>query len=775
MMIRLFIVLFVMLAPSRVAAADAGWLIGEIGKAKKDAVITIPAGEYDLTDLKIRKDMKLKGEGEVVFFSSRTTAKGILNPMPFVSLRVENITFRGAVSRDQNGAGIRHDGRDLTVVNCTFIDNENGILSTGDDNGVVTIERSTFTGNGHGDGYSHGIYLSSGDTLIVRDSRFVGTRIGHHIKSLAKTTTVAGTTLDDADGRTSYSIDASRGGAVTITGNTIIQSASSDNAAIINYDLTRGGKAEALAITNNKIINRHRRGVFLRNDTKLTPDISGNEVINENGGRLDMGEASPKRPSAVDRLKSMLTTIREEREADYAPAPEAHDLTLPYKVRPNGKETLLKAPEITQHQNALFSFRLENNSDADSTANYVTFAHPLPAGVLNDQNIAAEFEGVMALAQIDIKARHPDGSVRHGIFTVKTPPLRAGASIDGAILVQTSSAANDAPLNTKALIARHYDFPVSIAFHRKGLEPRPFYANLRGAAQADDANSDLWLDGPLVKEFRIEKTAAPHLRLRADIRVYADGDIRTSVAFVNDKTFSPGSRDLLYDVIIGDPAAPAFTAEQVAHHRSSLWRQVIWSGKAPALNVVHDLAALEKSGAVLPLDASIGIRSQVVEANLQALADEEPLSPALLEQYFPQGGGRPDIGIYTQWTANYLVTQNKAAKAVMLATAEAAGAAPWHLRDERSGDLVRIDERTKFWADERGLQPQYSPDRPHPDLYDGDDGDWTIDHAHKPSLAYVPYLVTGDRHYADLLVAQAGLCALRPLARPARRVKSYRR
>jgi hypothetical protein len=99
-------------------------------------------------------------------------------------------------------------------------------------------------------------------------------------------TKVTGSSFDDADGQTSYSIDASKGGAVTITGNSFIQAADGDNSTIINYDQTRGGGADALIITGNRIVNRNRNGHLLRNGTSLVPVVEGNEVINEAGGKL---------------------------------------------------------------------------------------------------------------------------------------------------------------------------------------------------------------------------------------------------------------------------------------------------------------------------------------------------------------------------------------------------------------------------------------------------------------------------------------------------------
>lgn len=282
--------LAVMITPAcaEISVDTAAALEKAVAKARKGETILVAPGKYDLTDLKVPRDMTLKGEGEVVFYTTRPTEKGILNPLWDASLRVENISFKSARSPDFNGAGIRHDGMNLTVVNCAFNSNEDGILATGQDEGAVTITGSTFINNGYGDGYSHGVYMASGQSLTISASHFTGTRIGHHVKSLAAVTKITGSSFDDADGKTSYSIDASKGGAVTITGNSFVQAADGDNPTLINYDQTRGGEASGLIISGNKIINRNRNGRLLRNGADLVPVIDGNEVTNEAGGRLSM-------------------------------------------------------------------------------------------------------------------------------------------------------------------------------------------------------------------------------------------------------------------------------------------------------------------------------------------------------------------------------------------------------------------------------------------------------------------------------------------------------
>ncbi|MGE0409709.1 MAG: hypothetical protein AB7P23_10690 [Amphiplicatus sp.] len=272
--------------PAGPAAGDVGALHRAINAAKRGATVAVPAGRYDITDLRIERDLALIGEGEVVFFSSGKVEKGLLVPGWDVSLRVENITFRDAESWDQNGAGIRHDGADLTIVNCRFIGNEDGVLATGDEKGAIEIAHSDFIDNGYGDGYSHGVYVSSGASLTITDSRFVGTRVGHHVKSLAATTVITGVAFDDAEGRTSYSVDVSRGGDLTVADSSFVKAANADNPTLINYDISRGGEAKALRITGNRIVNRNPWGRLLRNDTPLKPVIQGNDVANEGRGRF---------------------------------------------------------------------------------------------------------------------------------------------------------------------------------------------------------------------------------------------------------------------------------------------------------------------------------------------------------------------------------------------------------------------------------------------------------------------------------------------------------
>ena len=99
---------------------------------------------------------------------------------------VEHIEFSDAAVRYRNGAGIRQEGAGLTVRHCYFHDNENGILSGVNPASDIAIEHSEFARNGHGDGYSHNLYIGRARSLTVRFSYLHRAVVGHNLKSRAR-------------------------------------------------------------------------------------------------------------------------------------------------------------------------------------------------------------------------------------------------------------------------------------------------------------------------------------------------------------------------------------------------------------------------------------------------------------------------------------------------------------------------------------------------------------------------------------------------------------
>ncbi len=178
---------------------------------------------------------------------------------------IENIEFSGASVPDQNGAGIRIEGGNITIRNCFFHDNENGILGGSGSLCNVTIENSEFSHNGFGDGYSHNMYIGNAASFTLIFSYTHHAKIGHTIKSRAQINQILyNRIMDEADGTASYEVDLPNGGTSYLIGNIIQQGPLTDNPAIITYGeegLSNTGKD--LYVINNTIVNDRASGTFI--------------------------------------------------------------------------------------------------------------------------------------------------------------------------------------------------------------------------------------------------------------------------------------------------------------------------------------------------------------------------------------------------------------------------------------------------------------------------------------------------------------------------------
>lgn len=180
--------------------------------------------------------------------------------------RVENIHFTGAKVSDRNGAGIRFEGRDLTVRHCRFTGNENGILTGEKSDSTVTIEHSEFTRNGAGDGYTHNIYIGKIGRLNARFNIFREAVIGHNVKTRAAESVIEyNQIVNDKSGRASMEVDFSNGGVGVLVGNVIQQGTEAENLVLVSYGpegmpYTRN----VLLMASNTFVNDRTNSIFVR-------------------------------------------------------------------------------------------------------------------------------------------------------------------------------------------------------------------------------------------------------------------------------------------------------------------------------------------------------------------------------------------------------------------------------------------------------------------------------------------------------------------------------
>ncbi len=115
--------------------------------------------------------------------------------------------------------------------------------------------------------------------------------------------------------------------------------------------------------------------------------------------------------------------------------------------------------------------------------------------------------------------------------------------------------------------------------------------------------------------------------------------------------------------------------------------------------------------------------------------------------YMPNTGERNDIGLVTEPQAKFICTSDAASLDLVRAQAEAAGTMPWHMRDEtQTGpfDFRKYPNATWYYSTNAGSPHVKTTTTPV-----------TLDSAHQPSLAYVPYLLTGDPYHLEDIQFQA--------------------
>ncbi len=263
--------------------------------AKDGDLIEVEAGDY-VADVAIWKQSEIvirarNGRVRLVASGAAAEAKAIW-VVRGGKLTVEGFDFVGAKVKDKNGAGIRLEKGRLSVVDCGFFDNENGILTGGDAESTLEIQNSEFGNNGHGDGQSHNLYVGAIAMLKVTGSYFHHARVGHLLKSRAAQNLIYYNRLtDETGGRASYELEFPAGGLAYVVGNIIQQSSTTENPNVVSFGAEGYRYPEnRLYLVNNTLVDlRPRGGAFLR----IKP---GGEVIAANNlllGTATLDSAGP--------------------------------------------------------------------------------------------------------------------------------------------------------------------------------------------------------------------------------------------------------------------------------------------------------------------------------------------------------------------------------------------------------------------------------------------------------------------------------------------------
>lgn len=335
--------------------------IADAARVAKDGdTVLIMPGEYR-SDVAVwmQKQLTIRGRGERPVLNADGKSAGgkaiwVLRNGNFL---IENIEFRGARAADGNGAGIRLERGTLHVKDCTFADNQTGLLTANFDGTELTIEDSLFIQAPKQERpYPHLLYVGKIAKLQVTGSRFHQGYNGHLIKSRARENDIRYNLIyDGPSGSASYELEFPNGGLAYVVGNVIGQSAKTDNRVLIAY----GAEGQAwpenkLYLSNNTLLSDQIGAWFLRTWPEKFPNgiaVTGINNLTVGLGVFTQGvsgefEANfPAMPSMLNAPELLDFTLASDsilRGRGVTPGPALvprAEFKLPIGIRPIGMPT----------------------------------------------------------------------------------------------------------------------------------------------------------------------------------------------------------------------------------------------------------------------------------------------------------------------------------------------------------------------------------------------------------------------------------------------------
>ncbi|WP_272874906.1 carbohydrate-binding domain-containing protein, partial [Roseomonas marmotae] len=378
--------------------------------------------------------------------------------------------------------------------------------------------------------------------------------------------------------------------------------------------------------------------------------------------------------------------------------------------------------------------------------------------------LTARIGGREVPVQMDIKSTHEDGSVKMAVLSLERPDLAAGQSL-ALSLAPAATAATGAAVDLAA-VARQHSFNVTLDT-AAGTTQVDVLAALQQAIA--NGTASVWQDGPLASQARVEMTLEGSQRLIFDVTAFKDGTLSVDAQFNNDRAMEATGGRANYGVTV-TMDGQVLAKETVSQGQYENWHrsfqldeqnggQGLGDAQSGWLNIRHDIAHLQQTGAVANYDLGLKVSEAVLNNlgnTIGAPGWDAPLAANDVMQYMPNTGGRRDIGFTTFGNTTWLLSQDARAAEYALGQAEAASAIPWHHWDARNDSWLSTDDYPRLWTDGRGGQgrPGDASSGSLVQFNDGQSG-WVLDVAHQPDLSFVPYLLTGERWMLDNLNAQA--------------------
>ncbi len=387
-------------------------------------------------------------------------------------------------------------------------------------------------------------------------------------------------------------------------------------------------------------------------------------------------------------------------------------------------------------------------------ATYTFTAGLTTVGVTLPQGTTASGVQVGTLpTQTDVKTRWPDGTIRFAAVSARIPTT-------GTYPLATATAPSGTFAVTWPTVTLALDIGGVTWFADAGAFP----------------GSNLWLDGPVVREARVVirpasgGTLHPLLEVVYDLRAYAGGGLRIDFTVQNVRNAAILNKVVINNALLTVDGSPLWSRGAVTSYSMTRWRVVVWSGGTEA-QVTPDFEPTYLAAALPRVHPSVINGTYTLTGpNYDVMGGRPPSGfPAIaygeMNPDMAAGGGRQEIGALNWWEAKYLVYRTQNQRSTVLRNADLTGAWSNHLT-KADGTHIKLGDAgyiSTWWWDIRGNPGErpLAPIENNAKFMGAREGlDTTTDtgsvqvasrynEEHVPAPMYVAYLLTADRYYLD--------------------------
>jgi len=376
-------------------------------------------------------------------------------------------------------------------------------------------------------------------------------------------------------------------------------------------------------------------------------------------------------------------------------------------------------------------------------------------------NVTARIAGQMLATQTDVKVRYDDQSVKHALVSFIIPLLPASQQVTVDILGGGGNADSDY-FDQDELLATDFEALMSLTVggNSYSASARQMLVTL--------TDPRYWIKGDICTEVLLVDLGSNienQLNVQYYVRLYPGWDgIRIDTVVENCWSDYRGNITYDFDLQLGySTPATVLQKTNFTHNVNARWRKIFWLGhEPPEVEVRYDLDYTIATGTLPRYDTSLTVPDSTLQSAYDwwASSGHDIMEGGRIMRYFPSSGGREDIGVYPAWAARYLLSMDNRLREVMLNYGDLSGSIPVHIRESDPGrafhqHVLSIDDRPTVWTGWWDFGPTSEDDR-LPAPIGPTDTEWSVDGAHQPSFACVPYLVTGDYYYLEEMYFWAG-------------------